>query len=297
MTTMARSYLPLILAVSLVACKTADLSSGGARVATSRTSPMMNGFQTNACQSLGYLVGRGGGSFGGDLLTNESLIEHAMNDLRNQVAERGGNYVEHDTPQLGMSGSSGNSSTTTATVSGTAYRCDLTKRTQGVTVTSAAPRPSESSAPEGAGGFRLSSTLEDAANVCSRANGAWTAKDDGGECSITPVNAFSVGPELSKTVVHACKAAVCGIDILVTPSEAEVSGTRDAVVRALSKKYGTPRIKAAASSAGTTTGPAWVWSDGNRVGVDDVKLGSRTAIRIAYSNPEQTKRTTPGPAL
>ena len=49
---------------------------------------------------LAYLVGRGGGTFGGDFITNEDLIEYAMNDLRNQAGAQGANYVQNDPPTL-----------------------------------------------------------------------------------------------------------------------------------------------------------------------------------------------------
>jgi hypothetical protein len=105
----------------LSACRTADLSGSGAKVATSPSAPVDFGYVPSSCKSLGYLVGRGGGSFGGSFLSNESLIEYAMNDLRNKAAELGANYIQHDTPQLGVPGDDG--ATSTATVSGTAYFC------------------------------------------------------------------------------------------------------------------------------------------------------------------------------
>lgn len=118
---MRTRHLLLAVVALLSACKTADLSGGGAKVATSQSAPVDFGYVPSSCKSLGYLVGRGGGSFGGGLLTNESLVEYAMNDLRNKAAERGANYIQHDTPQLGVPGDDG--ATSTATVSGTAYFC------------------------------------------------------------------------------------------------------------------------------------------------------------------------------
>jgi hypothetical protein len=95
------------------ACSTESLSSGGSTVVASRNAPAAN------CKSLALLVGHGGGTFGGGFIANDDLIEYAMNDLRNQAAEAGGNYVQYDPPQLGE----GDGTTTTATVSGTAYLC------------------------------------------------------------------------------------------------------------------------------------------------------------------------------
>jgi hypothetical protein len=127
-----------------VGCKTASLSQEGRVVRISPSAPVDHGFDPRSCRSLGYLVGRGGGSFGGGYISNERLVEYAMNDLRNQAAERGANYVQHDSPQLGTSGSNGSSTTTTATVSGTAYHC--TRETT-FAAPAQAPVPSEAPAP------------------------------------------------------------------------------------------------------------------------------------------------------
>ncbi len=120
-------------------CKTADLSNGGARVATSQSAPVDSGWDPKSCRAIGYLVGRGGGSFGGGFISNNDLIEYAMNDLRNQAAERGANFVQHDTPTLGVAGSSNGTSTTTATVSGTAYLCQRRLTDASASVAAAAP--------------------------------------------------------------------------------------------------------------------------------------------------------------
>jgi hypothetical protein len=109
-----------------VACKTAGLSQAGSTVRISPSAPVDHGFDPRSCTSLGYLVGRGGGSFGGGYISNDDLIAYAMNDLRNQAAALGANYVQHDTPQLGSSGGTaggGSMTTSTATVSGSAYSC------------------------------------------------------------------------------------------------------------------------------------------------------------------------------
>jgi len=100
-------------ALALSACSTASLSTEGAKVAASRNSA------PPSCAPAGYLTGKGGGTFGGAYISNEQLIEYALNDLRNQAAELGANYVQSDPPQLG----SGNGTTTSVTITGTAYRC------------------------------------------------------------------------------------------------------------------------------------------------------------------------------
>lgn len=103
----------VLFGVLACACSTEDLTAEGAAVVASRNAPPEN------CELVANLVGHGGGTFGGGFIANDDLIEYAMNDLRNQAAERGANYVQHDTPTLG----SGDGTTTTATVSGAAYRC------------------------------------------------------------------------------------------------------------------------------------------------------------------------------
>lgn len=94
-------------------CATASLTPQGANVAVARSAPPAD------CRAVGYLVGEGGGTFGGAWISNDQLIEYAMNDLRNKAAERGASYVQADPPQLG----NGKGTTTTVTITGTAYAC------------------------------------------------------------------------------------------------------------------------------------------------------------------------------
>lgn len=136
----------------LVACKTATLSGEGAHVATAQSAPVDYGWDPSSCKELGYVVGRGGGSFGGGWITNEQLISYAMNDLRNKAAELGANYVQHDTPTLGQSGSNGGTTTSTATVSGTAYSCSQRRSPQTVAQASPACVKGITQACVGAGG-------------------------------------------------------------------------------------------------------------------------------------------------
>ncbi len=104
--------LPLVSALFL-ACSTPDLTPAGAKVVASPNAPPAS------CTRLDRVTGRGGGSFGGEFVANEDLIDYALNDARNLAAELGGNYLQTDPPQLGQA----DGTTTTATVSGMAYRC------------------------------------------------------------------------------------------------------------------------------------------------------------------------------
>lgn len=101
---------------SLLACSTPALHPAAAHVAVTRNPP------PPSCTSVAYIVGEGGGTFGGGWISNDQLLEYALNDLRNKAAERGANYVQSDPPQLG----NGKGTTTTATITGTAYRCSQT---------------------------------------------------------------------------------------------------------------------------------------------------------------------------
>jgi len=94
-------------------CSTPALSPEAARVAVSRNPPAPD------CTTVAYLVGEGGGTFGGAWIKNDQLLDYAMNDLRNKASAKGANYVQSDPPQLGQ----GKGTTTTATITGTAYRC------------------------------------------------------------------------------------------------------------------------------------------------------------------------------
>lgn len=60
------------------------------------------------------------------MIANDDLIEYAMNDLRNKAAKVGADYVQHDPPQMGH----GDGTTTTVTISGTAYKCGDAPATQ-----------------------------------------------------------------------------------------------------------------------------------------------------------------------
>ena len=110
---LASITLVTLVMLGLTGCATASLSPEGARVAVTRNPPPPD------CAAAGYLVGEGGGTFGGGMLTNEQLIDYAMNDLRNKAGKMGATYVQSDPPQLGQ----GKGTTTTATITGTAYRC------------------------------------------------------------------------------------------------------------------------------------------------------------------------------
>lgn len=106
-----------VVCVHVAGCATSELTPAGSRVAVVRESVPSN------CKTLKYLIGKGGGSFGGSYISNEGLIEYAMNDLRNQAAEIGATHVHADPPQLGAA----SGTTTSVTITGTAYQCPSEK--------------------------------------------------------------------------------------------------------------------------------------------------------------------------
>jgi hypothetical protein len=105
------------LLVSLSACaRRPALSADGSHVAISRQPPAAG------CREVGLVVGEAGGSgaFGGKWVANDRLIGYATNDMQNRASAMGANFVQADPPQLGSS----HGTTSTVTVTGTAYRCE-----------------------------------------------------------------------------------------------------------------------------------------------------------------------------
>jgi hypothetical protein len=308
--------------VCAVGCKTATLSQAGAKVVTSQTAPVDQGYDPTACKSLGYVDGRGGGSFGGGWISNEKLVKYAMNDLQNQVATLGGNYVQHDTPQMGVSGDKNGTTTSTATVSGTAFYCDPTSRKS--TRTAAAPAPATAPAaapatapapaaapsfkdpPQGAGGFLFGEKVADAQKRCTGARLKWSLNGDDADCSGTLV---AIGSS-ARTRLHVCGGVVCGVDVLVSESGDRIVPKYDELYDKLENKYGIPQQRrapvdqaCAANLQACLEGPAapapaaWRWPDGNVVEAKLAVVSGKATVSLAYSNPARTKSTAPGPAL
>ena len=72
---------------------------------------------------MGTFYGKGGG-FGGDFISNEQLAAYAITDLRNKAAAAGATFVQYDSPQFGLDVAGGSGTVTSATVTGTGYRCE-----------------------------------------------------------------------------------------------------------------------------------------------------------------------------
>ena len=102
------------LLLGSIGCGTYQNLSPEAQSVTATTSR-----PTGKCSSLGSLTGKGGGATGG-YVANESLVEYAVNDLRNRAASLGATHVVYSAPSMG--GTQG--TTTSAMVMGEALRCE-----------------------------------------------------------------------------------------------------------------------------------------------------------------------------
>lgn len=113
------------LAATLVGCSAKELKPQARNVIVSRHAPSKN------CRILGNVVGEQGGSFTGGWTSNRKLMIGAMNDLKNQAYEMGGNYVVLEESKAGQTSSgtwySSSSQQTDVTNMGTVYRCPKTK--------------------------------------------------------------------------------------------------------------------------------------------------------------------------
>ena len=112
---MHRTLLVGLLAISLavvLGCSYAELTAAGRRVLAAPN------LKVQHCRLIGTVVGQGGGG-GGGWVGNASLIQYAMNDLRNKAAAMGATHVVTGNPTFGTR----EGTTTSATVTGTAYRC------------------------------------------------------------------------------------------------------------------------------------------------------------------------------
>lgn len=106
----------LLSVVLLVGCSAISTTREGKSVELVTVKPPGN------CKSLGDIVGSQGNWITGDYTSNKNLLIGARNDLRNQAAEMGGNFVwVQDSNNTNAWGSTG---TTNTTVLGVVYRCE-----------------------------------------------------------------------------------------------------------------------------------------------------------------------------
>lgn len=116
-----------VVAVCLVmsGCSSIPMDPGANRIIASPTKP------PRACKYLGQVVGNQGNFFTGGWTSNKNLEVGAMNDMKNQAAKLGANYVHLITNRAGVTGSmggadgnfSGTTQQTNVTNMGNAYSC------------------------------------------------------------------------------------------------------------------------------------------------------------------------------
>lgn len=79
------------------------------------------------CRYVGQVIGNQGNFFTGPWTSNKNLEQGAINDMRNQAAKLGANYIQIITTRAGNTGSyngtSGDFSQTNVTYNGNAYFC------------------------------------------------------------------------------------------------------------------------------------------------------------------------------
>ena len=111
----------LVLASILLAgCAATQLEAGAQQVRIFHEAP-------HGCHYLGVVTGNQGNSFTGGWTSNSNLEAGAMNSLRNQAKDMGGNTVVLMTNRAGQTGSysmyGGGTRETNVTMTGTVYNC------------------------------------------------------------------------------------------------------------------------------------------------------------------------------
>lgn len=306
---MKARWLLWFLPVLALGCRTAQLSGGGSQVQIGPSAPVDYGYDPASCKPLGYISGRGGGSFGGGWISNDRLVEYAMNDLRNKAAELGANFVQHESPQMGIAGDKDGVTTSTATVSGTAYKCGKRTGTGAGSVATKAdseqkdnaapdPKKQETAEPTGVAGIAYGMAAARVTEACSTAG--HEATEDGGAlaCSGTPQ---AVGfPASVRTTL--CSGHACKIEVATRPD----ASAREPLVAAnklheqISAKYGEPEVAKAILPGDCRTNAAPCLLDGSasltyrwksakgatiELKTDKTDAGVRVLLTYAYEAP------------
>ncbi|MDO8953887.1 MAG: DUF4156 domain-containing protein [Gammaproteobacteria bacterium] len=81
----------------------------------------------HSCKYLGQVVGNQGNFFTGSFTSNKNLEQGSMNDLKNQAAKMGANYIQIITSRAGATGALGSNGgsfmQTNVTNTGNVYNC------------------------------------------------------------------------------------------------------------------------------------------------------------------------------
>ncbi len=308
----ARSRRPLVTVTALMfalpvalplGCKSSSFSAQASKIPMSAAAPGALGYPTESCKNLGYVVSRGNGGWS----NAERANEFALSDLREQAAERGANLLHQDSqPVAGATPGS-----PFGTMGATAYFCDPARKQAGPVT--AAPTstiglsatPKFSPLPEGAGGFRLGSAVDDAARLCTKSSLFFAKTTDGGECSGAPIPL----PDPSKAILRSCGATICAIEIQVTVVPADLATKYDQYQSALRAKFGTPKeaaaeipadckadLAACVNAGKAPAGAVWKWPDGHLAKVELAKTIKAPTVRVTYASADFGKRDAVGPS-
>lgn len=107
-----------VVALAAVGCQSTPLTPQASRVLLSPNPP------SKGCKYLGEVTGNQGNFFTGGFTSNKNLEQGAMNDLKNQAASLGANYVQMITNRAGVTGGGGGGQQqTNVTLTGNAYHC------------------------------------------------------------------------------------------------------------------------------------------------------------------------------
>ncbi|HMR81202.1 MAG TPA: DUF4156 domain-containing protein [Polyangiaceae bacterium] len=279
--------------VAFAACKRAELTEGGSTVVTGQGGP-----PAPSCKPLGSVVGSGGGAFGGAYVSNESLMEYALNDLRNKAAKLGANYVTHGQPQLGVAGDQDSTSNTSATVVGSAYNCpsDAAVPDDAISVRGGETARGAEAEPSGAAGFDFGISPAEAESVCTSASFEWRQREREGYfgCSGTP---RAVGLDAA-VLLKFCEGKLCWVRISGVPKSTKSAAWTQSITTlktALEQKYGSAattdvRLPKDCRTEGLLDclrdGSAhakfeWKWKT-RRVELSMDKAGGEPSIRLVY---------------
>lgn len=102
----------------LCGCAAVELTPAAQQVKVSPKEP------AKECQYIAHITGGQGNFFTGSFTSNKALEEGALNDMRNQAAAKGGNYVEILNNRAGITGGNdGSSQQTNVVYTGNVYNC------------------------------------------------------------------------------------------------------------------------------------------------------------------------------
>lgn len=111
-----KKALPILVAVSLVACSATALNPGAQNIRITHKEP-------TKCKFLGDVIGGQGNAFTGELTSNETMERGARNDIKNKAYALGGNVLYLVSQRAGQTGDLFTSYQSNVTLSGNVYKC------------------------------------------------------------------------------------------------------------------------------------------------------------------------------